>query len=121
MDEFNYNSSYSSGWNRIKREETEKEQQRAFEMLQNNPGVLTHENKKILGNTSSMNKKVTGNTSSILTFEENQREILDKINQLQAEITTMKQLLSDIQTNAEMIKAPNHKNATGSKLSRFFK
>ncbi|MGI6124314.1 MAG: hypothetical protein ACOYIG_09030 [Acetivibrionales bacterium] len=121
MDEFNYNSSYSSGWKRIKREEIEKEQPKAFDLLQNNPGVLTHVSRQILDNTLAINKNAPGNTSSLLSFEENQKEILDKINQLQAEITTMKQLLSDIQTNAETIKTPNHKNVTGSKLSRFFK
>ncbi|NLP00222.1 MAG: hypothetical protein GX386_08025 [Clostridiaceae bacterium] len=120
MDEFNYNSSYSSGWKHIKREENEKEQQIVYGIHQKNTGVLTNISKQIADNTLPMNIKATENTSSF-SFEENQKEIIDKINQLQAEITTMKQLLSDIQTNTEIIKVPNHKNATGSKLSRLFK
>ncbi|HHU90663.1 MAG TPA: hypothetical protein GXZ22_06360 [Clostridiaceae bacterium] len=121
MDEFYCNSNYSSGWRRIKREDAEKEQQKPFDILQQDPGALTYISKQVLDNTTSMNKRAVGNTSSMLTLEEKQKEIIDKINQLQVEMTTMKELLSNIQSNTEMIKGPGHKNTTGSKLSRFFK
>jgi Tfp pilus assembly protein PilN len=121
MDDFIYNSSYSSGWKRIKREETEKEHQRVIDILQKDPAVLASISRQIPESVSPISIKTPGNTSSMLAFEENQKEIIDKINQLQNELAAMKQLLNDIQTNTEMIKAPNQKHATGSKLSRFFK
>ncbi|HHW22023.1 MAG TPA: hypothetical protein GXX26_03950 [Clostridiaceae bacterium] len=121
MDDFIYNSSYSSGWRRIKREEPEKEPQKAFDIIQKDPAVLAHISKQLPDNTPAINIKAPVNTSPMLAFEENQKEIIDKINQLQTEMAAMKQLLNNIHLNTEMIKAPTHKNATGSKLSRFFK
>ena len=120
MDEFYCNSNYSSGWRRIKREDAEKEQQKAFDILQHEP-QLPHINKQVLDNQPPTNRKNVANTGPMLTFMENQKEIIDKINQLQVEMSAMKELLNNIQLNTEMKKEPVNKNATGSKLSRFFK
>jgi len=120
MDEFYINSNYSSGWKRIKREDADKEQQKAFDILQHDP-QLAHVNKQILDSQPTINRKNVGSTGPMLTFMENQKEIIEKINQLQVEMSAMKELFSNIQTNTEMIKGPVHKHATGNKLSRFFK
>jgi len=120
MDQFYINSNYSSGWKRIKREDAEKEQPKAFEILQHGP-QLTSANKQILDNQPPIDVKNVGSTGPMLTFMENQKEIIDKINQLQLEMSAMKELLSTIQNNTEMVKGPLNKNTTGNKLSRFFK
>ncbi|NLX63271.1 MAG: hypothetical protein GX022_00605 [Clostridiaceae bacterium] len=122
MNEFYINSNYSSGWKRIKREDADQEQQKAFDILKHDsqlPHIIN--NNQVPDNQPPMNRKNVGNTSPMLTFMENQKEIINKINQLQVEMSAMKELLSNIHSNTEMMKGPIHKNATGSKLSRFFK
>lgn len=121
MDDFNFNSSYSSGWKRIKREETDKEQQKVFDVLQRSHCTLPQINKQAFENMTAISKKAAIAPSSVPVSEERHKEIIDKINQLQNEIATMKQILNNIQTNTEMIKAPGRKNPSGNKLSRFFK
>lgn len=121
MDNFNFNSTYSSGWKRIKREETDKEQQKVFDIFQRSYGTLPQINIQAVDNTTAISKKAVIAPSSMPVSEERHKEIIDKINQLQNEITTLKQILSNIQTHTEMIKAPGGKNPSGNKLSRFFK
>jgi hypothetical protein len=121
MDELNYISSFSSGWKRINRESSDKEQQMAHDFLQGDAGVHEPMSRQISDNTLSMTKKAAASSNTMLSFEESQKEIIDKINQLQVELSSMRQLLSDMQTNIEMKKLPNHKQATESKFSRFFK
>lgn len=121
MDELNYISSFSSGWKRINRESSDKEQQMAYDILQSDAGTFTPIHKQASDKPLSMSKIAAGGSSAMLSFEESQKEIIDKINQLQVELSSMRQLLSDMQTIIEMKKLPNHKQATESKFSRFFK
>lgn len=110
MDDFNFNTTYSSGWKRIKRED--------------DPIPMVHTVKQIPANTlpfSSKKAVLNTSTSPTPTFEEKQKEIIDKINNLQNEMDILKQLLDNIRDNTEMLKALDRKNVSGSKLSRFFK
>jgi lantibiotic modifying enzyme len=121
MEEFNYNSTYSSGWRQIKREETENEQQRALSHPNKEHGAPIRSNKPLSEEPSSKQKKVIESTAPIPIFEENQKEIISKINQLQTEMASMKQLLHSIQENSQMIGPPSQRKAPGSKFSRLFK
>jgi len=121
MDEFNYSSTYSSGWRQIKREETENEQQKAVSLPQKELGAPIRFSKQLSEDASPNQKKAAGNTISMPVLEENQKEIMDKINQLQAEMASMKQILHSIKTNTELMGLQNHRKAPGGKLPKLFK
>ncbi|HHY65366.1 MAG TPA: hypothetical protein GX501_10000 [Clostridiaceae bacterium] len=120
MDDFGYVSNFSSGWKRIKREESEKEFPKFIE-FKTDPDTLAPLGVKVPDKTQTIGKKVVMNPISLPALEEKQKEIIEKINQLQSEMAIMKQLLDNIQTNTEMLRSQERKSASGSKLSRFFK
>ncbi len=57
MDEFNYSSTYSSGWRQIKREETENEQQKAVSLPQKELGAPIRFSKQLSEDASPNQKK----------------------------------------------------------------
>ncbi|NMA67494.1 MAG: hypothetical protein GX957_14890 [Clostridiaceae bacterium] len=120
MDEFNLSPTYSSGWKRLYREENDGEIRKEYELKE--PVGTFGNNKSIYNNKIAINKRNQGVTPEYASlFEENQKEIMNKIVQLQDEIISMKELLNNIQSNTEIIKEIPHKNTVGSKLSKFFK
>lgn len=120
MEEFVDRSAYSSGWKRMLREENE--------IYTKNPISFTEKPHKdpvgisvqSLG-SKSINNPVQVPAEKNKEYEKNYAEIINKIDQLQNEIILMKELLDNIQSNTEIFKEIPHKNAFGSKFSRFFK
>lgn len=121
MEEFNYSSTYRSGWRQVKREETENESQRVMGFPKKKPDTPIRNAKPLCEDSSPMKAKMVENAITIPVFEEKQKEIMEKINQLQTEMALMKQILQSIQTNTEIMSMPNQKKATGGKFPKLFK
>jgi|LSQX01.1.fsa_nt_gb hypothetical protein len=122
MDEFNSDSIYSSGWRRLHREENENGMNKTYELSEKNYGDTIGINRQIYSKKVAGNRQMQGITAEkTLLYEEKQKEIMNKMNQLENEIISMKELLSNIQLNTETNKEIPNKNVIGSKLSRFFK
>ncbi|NLM76172.1 MAG: hypothetical protein GX187_08820 [Clostridiaceae bacterium] len=119
MDDFNISPTYSTGWRRLKREDTESEMKRAVEL--GNSVETSGMSKQIYSKIASGRKKQGVTPEYARLFEENQKEIMDRIIQLQDEITSIKELLNDIQASTEIFKKIPQKNIVGSKLTKFFK
>ena len=122
MDEFNSDSIYSSGWRRLHREENENGMNKTYELSEKNYGDTIGINRQIYSKKVAGNRQMQGITAEkTLLYEEKQKEIMNKMNQLENEKISMKELLSNIQLNTETNKEIPNKNVIGSKLSRFFK
>ncbi len=96
MDEFNYSSSYGTGWRKLHREESDSGKKFAL-----------------------INQGLTEEKASL--YEENHKKIMNEINKIQDEIVSIKELLSNIRSDIEMMNETLHKNVSGRKLLKFFR
>lgn len=140
MDEFNYNSTYSSGWRRIVREQADRQDRESSSILDSNksdtlkqPIINSSNDKKTDGIAFSKQsdnitkeetsyRRILEDSSKIkLEFEKYQSEIVGKLTQIQIDILSVKQLLDDLKESNLLQQKNNQKKTFGSKLSNFFK
>lgn len=137
MDEFNYHSTYSSGWRRISKEKSETEDRRVEELLksisvdpQRKPVVAYDLKSHISPQTHTLKtqEKTTSepNIHEIIheatkPIKQAQSDIMTRLSELQNDLVVLKQLLGSINEKSSRIQQEEQKKTTGSKLSRFFK
>jgi hypothetical protein len=147
MDDFNYHSTYSSGWRRISKEKSETEDRQredilkglsmelhkkpvvAYELKSNKTGQTSaakapeQENKEsnIHEIIHEATKPIKQTQTDIMTRLGELQKEMTRLGELQKEMTLLKQLLDTMNEKTAWIQQQEQKKATGSKLSRFFK
>lgn len=122
MEEFSPKAIYSSGWKRLCREENDYGMNRMYELSETNYEEAIKKNSKANIMSNAWNKpiqEIVLEKASI--YEKGQKDIIEKIIQLQNEVDSMKELLKNIHLENEIIKDKTNKNKIGSKLSGLFK
>jgi len=120
MDDFNISPIYSTGWRRLRREDTDSEVKKSVNP--DNDAETLGLNSQIYSNkVSESRKRQSFIPEYARLFEENQKEIMNRITRLQDEITSIKELINNIQANTEIIRNIPQKNILGGKLTKFFK
>jgi len=137
MDDFNYHSTYSSGWRRISKEKSETEDRQREDILKGlsmelhkKPVVAYELKSNKTGQTSAAKAPEQENKESNIheiiheatkPIKQTQTDIMTRLGELQKEMTLLKQLLDTMNEKTAWIQQQEQKKATGSKLSRFFK
>lgn len=137
MDEFNYHSTYSSGWKKItpEKQENEKALPADIHQLLSNKATNCQAAKLEIKSTAaakpveikdrnetSFDKKEPDVIQEVSkNLKQTQNEIISKLNELQNDLLSVKQLLNTLQENYNKIREEEQKKAQTSKLSKFFK